>query len=630
MSRAPVRPRSLSGAFSDGAGSSRKRTGFVQDARASGSERTTMSTQSGASQVAYQWNRSAATEVSGLSTCDLLGGFLSAPGETRASANDIQDQDCVLQSITEKIRYLEAESELPSASQVQQRSSPDFQTALYTDSLVRQLYESQERTRALDAELAKIRDESNARMQQLEQQLSALNGELVPLRAALRDAQQDSGSASELAEKARADAQAAQEELRLAFEERRRSQTRTAAAEQQLEVVTGQLRAIDGEAAASHRRLEAAERSFNEHLLEKNRQADDLRAECAELLGRLQCCEATLRCQQARERAATLPVSVPEGNVVEELRESQRLSEEQRAKFEASVLEIQGVADRRGARLDLLETENACLRDRSRALQEASDRDAPKLRDYEDGEMERRQLRELGSKLQRELLEARQALHESQADAEALLGKLADKLDADLLRKLPEDAQLAWLAPLEHRVQEAQQLLQQARNAEVAAISAQHSAQAESMDATLQLSREQEDGERLQRRLVESQMRLDQNIERSAGLSDALAESETNTESRLEALRQELRKEQQDALGREREECHTKVASLEAAAVRRDQELASLSQFKIAIGRLEASGGLSSFGQSLAVLTTMVGCEQQKTDTPHGASTTMPPGVPAA
>merc|ERR1712232_569305 len=127
---------------------------------------------------------------------------------------------------------------------------------------------------------------------------------------------------------------------------------------------------------------------------------------------------------------------------------------------------------------------------------------------------------------------------------------------------------------MSRKVQEAELLLQEARSVEVAALAAAHRAREEAADSNSQLAQEREDGERLQRRLVEARMRLDQNIARSSGLNDALLEAEKNTAMQLNELRQQLLEEREEAVARERDRWLEKVASLEAAAARREEELA--------------------------------------------------------
>merc|ERR1712166_1134905 len=130
----------------------------------------------------------------------------------------------------------------------------------------------------------------------------------------------------------------------------------------------------------------------------------------------------------------------------------------------------------------MLEAENSCLRERCRALQEASDRDAARLRDYDSADMERRQLRQQMAKLQGQLAECSRVRQEAQAEIQVLLSRLAEKFDAEVVRKLPEGAQVPWLEPLQRRLDESGLLVEQARSAEVAAIAVASKAREEAAD----------------------------------------------------------------------------------------------------------------------------------------------------
>lgn len=299
-------------------------------------------------------------------------------------------------------------------------------------------------------------------------------------------------------------------------------------------------------------------------------------------------------------------------------------------RFEAETQTLRDLADRRGARLDLLEAENACLRERCRALQEASDRDAPRVRDYEEVDLERRQLQQQVSELRCQLLDSQQRLQVAEADAQALLSKLADKFDAELLQQMPDGKRPAWLEPIERRLEEAQLLLQQARDDEVAALAVSHRAREEAADCALQVAAEREESERLQRRLVETHMRLDQSLERSAVLSDAVDEAERKSASDLAVLRQRMLEDQQEAMDSELEGWRIKVARLEEDAARREDELVSLSQLRAVVENLEASGSLSSLTRSLSALNRVADADQSTLDTTCGSFVPQLKSAPAA
>merc|ERR1712232_147895 len=120
--------------------------------------------------------------------------------------------------------------------------------------------------------------------------------------------------------------------------------------------------------------------------------------------------------------------------------------------------------------------------------------------------------------------------------------------------------------------------------------------------------------------------RFEQSLEQRAILTDSLREEyEKKLASQIETMRSQLQDEHQKALDRERDEWRAKVASLEMAAAKREDELASLSQLRNTIGQLGASGSLSSLGRALEVLNSVAGPVHQ-----NPAAICEPHGLPAA
>jgi len=487
-------------------------------------------------------------------------------------------------------------------------ASPDIETALHTDRLARDLYATKQQAEALAAELAGTKRELQKRGEEFRLEQTARDTELVSLRQALTEAEEAAASSTQLAECAKADASDAAEKLQILREEQRKLQAEKILALQELDSMAERLSMADGEAASAFRRREAAERCFREQLFERDRQSEKLLAERAELRRRLEVLEMALRRHEARAMAATLPSASgaqggdaedDEAQGVEELR---RQSIEERVALEASVRELQRVADRRNSRLEKLEVENSCLREQCLALQEAGNRDAAKVRDFDDADAERQQLRSEVALLQKQLVEAQQRSQQAEDEAQKLAEKLSQKFAKDVFRELPSGARPAWMEPVERRAEEAEQLLQQAKEDEVNALSVAHKAREEAAHLKAQLTAEEEEAERLQRRLLEARMRLDQNLERSAGLSDELGAAEAHAEALLEAQQRKLAEEHQAALDRERAEGRASISRLEAAAARREDELASLSRLRAAVGHLESFGGLTSLGRTIAAL----------------------------
>lgn len=364
----------------------------------------------------------------------------------------------------------------------------------------------------------------------------------------------------------------------------------------------------DGEAAASFKRREAAERCFREQLFERDRQSEELRNERAELRRRVELLESAVRRHEAKAMAATLPSSGSEessdagSSTEKDLQELRRRSVEERANLEASVRELQRVAERRRARLEKLEDENASLREQVLALQEASNRDAARVRDFDDAETERQQLRQEVVLLQKQLVETKQRMEQAESEVQKLSEKLSQKFAKDIFKEMPEAARPMWMEPVERRAQEAEELLQHARADEAAALNVSSTVREEAAHLKAQLTAKEEEAERLERRLIEARMRLDQNRERSVGLSDELEAAEARTEVQLEAQRRQLLEEHQQALDHVHAEGRASISRLESAAARRDDELASLSRLRAAVGHLESFGGLTSLGRTIAAL----------------------------
>ena len=65
----------------------------------------------GESSTPYSWKRSATPSESGVTTCDLLDGILSTPAQS-SFVSHASPEDPIIQSLTEKIRSIEVESEL--------------------------------------------------------------------------------------------------------------------------------------------------------------------------------------------------------------------------------------------------------------------------------------------------------------------------------------------------------------------------------------------------------------------------------------------------------------------------------------------------------------------------------------
>lgn len=548
--------------------------------------------------------------------CDLLETILS-PSEFGTKSKSLCVEDTLHEDVAREVRSLEnrsdfqmtALSDLVVTPPTQHLTSTDVRTALYTERLVRDLFEAQEKARTLSEDMIRSKGEAHDHAESLEKQLQVCRSELQSWKDDLREAHRARSVAEQKADQASTEAGAAIRQTQLVHEQMRRSKVANAAAALELDVLAEKMRLADDEVASTHRQLEDVDRNCRKQMINKEHQVEELRARCVEMQTRLEHCEAALHGHEACARGASLLSRL--GTSKEELEQTGCRALSEQAQLEATVQDLRSKSQRHVARLDSLEAENSSLRERCRILQEASDRDASKIRDYEDACMERNQLREQVVNLREQLVETKQQLQEVRAEREMLLVHLSAKLEREVLHALPENEQLVWLDPIQRRVAELEDLLKQALENEKAALAAANQAREEVAEHAASIAAEQEENGRLQRRLVEANMRLDQSFQRSAALTETLEEeAEKRMTLRLDDMKKQLLAEQQQATCYEQQELQAKVARLEMAKAQHDGEMSSFIRLRAVVEDLEATGGLTSLGQTLAALKVAAETEQ--------------------
>lgn len=519
---------------------------------------------------------------------------------------ELNGDDTRSRNLEDRIRILELEKEtkqtqlfpMSTTPELQAVTASEVQAALRTDRLAREWQVAHDRIQVLEAQLADSTDQLRQREDELRHASLSKEEELGKLCARLKDAEQATVAAEESAKRAKDDACHANEQLRVLQEELSQAKVELAVQARELDATATLLNSAESETAVAYTRKQAVERNMSAQLREKELRAEELRTECAELRVRLEVLEAAVRGHEAKARAFTLP---GDGSAEGRLLELRRQYDEDRLHFECSKRELERIAERRGEQLQKYEVENRCLREHRNALQAEADRATVRLQELENVEADRQQLGEEVATLRGQLAETLRQLRDAEAEAGLLASRLAARVDGEVLSKLPETAWPEWLAPVARRAEQAEGLLGLARQGAAAALGSAHMAREEAADAEMKLASQSEEGTRVQWRLVETRMRLDQCLDRELALAQSLREVEARAAadletqrvefyeqlhgvdsvcrvSEFEAQRLELCEEHGEALKALRAEERAQAAFFENAMARKDEELLSMSR----------------------------------------------------